>query len=211
MPVHPKFHFADETDARIARQAFGLNPEKFTIFVNSGFVGGGNIPQIFRELVRGELDVQAIFLAGKNEELRKEAEEIAKLAKFPVRVIGYSDEIEKLMQSANVMISKLGGLTTFEALACRLPIIADGTTPPMPQEAGTVDLIKRRGAGILLEKPSDIVQTIQSLLSDKNKYEAMREATSGLTIPNSTRKIVEEIAALMPALNENQTQPAKAA
>lgn len=211
MPVHPKFHFADETDARIARQAFGLNPEKFTIFVNSGFVGGGNIPQIFRELVRGELDVQAIFLAGKNEELRKEAEEIAKQAKFPVRVIGYSDEIEKLMQSANVMISKLGGLTTFEALACRLPIIADGTTPPMPQEAGTVDLIKHCGAGILLEKPSDIVQTIQSLLSDKTKYEAMREATSGLTIPNSTRKIVEEIAALMPALNENQTPTAKAA
>jgi UDP-N-acetylglucosamine:LPS N-acetylglucosamine transferase len=33
------------------------------------------------------------------------------------------------MQSANVMISKLGGLTTFEALACRLPIIADATTP----------------------------------------------------------------------------------
>src|SRR4028118_1458664 len=128
MPVHPKFHFADETDARAARAAYNLDPEKFTVFVNAGFVGGGNIPQIFRELVRGELDVQAIFRAGKNEELRKEAEEIAKSAKFPVRVIGYSDEIEKLMQSANVMISKLGGLTTFEALACRLPIIADTTT-----------------------------------------------------------------------------------
>jgi hypothetical protein len=63
-----------------------------------------------------------------------------------VKVIGYSDEIEKVMHSANVMISKLGGLTTFEALACRLPIIADATTPPMPQEAGTVksDLETRR-------------------------------------------------------------------
>ena len=85
-------------------------------------------------------------------ELRLEAEEIAKTAKFPVKVIGYSDEIEKLMQSANVMVSKLGGLTTFEALACRLPIIADATTPPMPQEAGTVNLLAKRGAGILLKK-----------------------------------------------------------
>ncbi len=93
----------------------GLILNKFTVFVNAGWIGGGNIPEIFRELVRGELDVQAIFLAGKNEELRREAEEIAKYAKFPVKVIGYSDEIEKLMQSANVMISKLGGLTTFEA------------------------------------------------------------------------------------------------
>ena len=199
MPVHPKFHFADEKDARVARQAFGLDPEKFTIFVNSGFIGGGNIPEIFRELVRGELDVQAIFLAGRNEELKKEAEAIAKNAKFPVRVIGYSEEVEKLMQSANVMISKLGGLTTFEALACRLPIIADTTTPPMPQEAGTVNLLKKRGAGVLLEKPADIVPIIQHLLADKIGYEAMREATRGLSMPNSTQNIIREIAALLPA------------
>jgi UDP-N-acetylglucosamine:LPS N-acetylglucosamine transferase len=211
MPVHPKFHFADEQAAQAARRAYNLDPEKFTIFVNAGWVGGGNIPDIFRELVSGELDVQAIFLAGKNEVLRKEAEEIAKTAKFPVRVIGYSDEIEKLMQSANVMISKLGGLTTFEALACRLPIIADTTTAPMPQEAGTVNLIKRRGAGVLLEKASDIVPIIQNLLADKNKYEAMREATAVLAMPNSTKMIVEEIAALMPIIKDNQIQIVKAA
>lgn len=198
MPVHPKFHEVDETDAQKARLAFGLNPEKFTVFVNAGWVGGGNIPQIFRELIRGELDVQAVFLAGKNEKLRLEAEEMAKAAKFPVKVIGYSDEIEKLMQSANVMISKLGGLTTFEALACRLPIIADATTPPMPQEAGTVNLIAKRGAGILLEKSTDIVPVIKNLLEDSNKYSAMKRATISLAMPNSTKMIIEEIAALLP-------------
>ncbi len=162
MPVNPKFREADEKDAQEARRIYGLDPDKFTVFVNAGWVGGGNIPQIFRELVRGELDVQAIFLAGKNEELRIEAEEIARSAKFPVKVIGYSNEIEKLMQSANVMVSKLGGLTTFEALACRLPIIADATTDPMPQEAGTVQLLEKRCAGILLHRSSDIVPTIRN-------------------------------------------------
>jgi len=205
MPVHPKFHEPNEHDAKKAREAFGLDAEKFTVFVNAGWIGGGNIPQIFREFVRGELDVQAIFLAGKNEELKREAEELAKTAKFPVKVIGYSDEIEKMMQAANVMISKLGGLTTFEALACRLPIIADATKPPMPQEAGTVNLIARRGAGILLQKTSDIVPTIQSLLNDSSKYAEMKAATVGLTIPNSTEFIIKEIAALLPP----QTQTAK--
>ncbi|MBS1792683.1 MAG: glycosyltransferase [Acidobacteria bacterium] len=202
MPVHPKFHEVDEKDAQRARRAYGLNPDKFTVFVNAGWIGGGNIPQIFRELVRGELDVQAIFLAGKNEELKREAEEIAKQAKFPVKVIGYSDEIEKLMQSANVMVSKLGGLTTFEALACRLPIIADATTPPMPQEAGTVNLIRDKGAGILLEKSTDIVPAIRALVDDTEKYAAMRAATRKLAIPNSTQKIIEEIAALLPPKKE---------
>lgn len=202
MPVHPKFHEVTEIDAQDARKAFGLSPDKFTVFVNAGWIGGGNIPQIFRELVRGELDVQAIFLAGKNEELRAEAEELALKAKFPVKVIGYSDEIEKLMQSANVMISKLGGLTTFEALACRLPIIADATTPPMPQEAGTVQMVEERGAAILLKRSADIVPTIRDLVVDRNRYDRMRAATAGLTMPNSTEQIIKEIAALIPKTAE---------
>jgi len=208
MPVHPKFHELDEADAQNARRAYGLDPEKFTVFVNAGWIGGGNVPQIFRELVRGELDVQAIFLAGKNDELRAEAEQIAKSAKFPVKVIGYSDEIEKLMQSANVMVSKLGGLTTFEALACRLPIIADATTPPMPQEAGTVRLIETKGAGVLLKKTTDIVPTIRNLVSDNTRYLQMKAATSGLAMPNSTEHIIREINALWP---HAQAEPVRAA
>lgn len=198
LPLNPKFREVDETAAQDARRAFGLDPDKFTVFVNAGWVGGGNIPKIFKELVAGELDVQAIFLAGKNEELRLEAEEIAKHAKFPVKVIGYSDDIEKLMHSANVMISKLGGLTTFEALACRLPIIADATTPPMPQEAGTVTLLAKRGAGILLNKATDIVPTIQSLVGNTRRYRELKAATAGMTMPGSRDMIVREIAALLP-------------
>jgi UDP-N-acetylglucosamine:LPS N-acetylglucosamine transferase len=65
-------------------------------------------------------------------------------------------------------------------------------------------LISKRGAGVLLKKASDIVPLIQNLVADSNKYEAMREATIGLSIPNSTRTIVEEIAALLPAHTEKQ-------
>ena len=198
MPVHPKFQFPDEEAAQAARRALGLDPQKFTVFVNAGWVGGGNIPQIFRELVRGELDMQAIFLAGRNEELRAEVESLAASAPFPIKVIGYSEQVEQLMSAANVMISKLGGLTTFEAMACRLPVIADATTPPMPQEAGAANLIVRRGAGILLERSIDIVPVVRRMMEDTKHYAAMRAATVGLAIPNSTRRIVEEIAALIP-------------
>jgi UDP-N-acetylglucosamine:LPS N-acetylglucosamine transferase len=198
MPVHPKFAYPGEEAAQAARRALGLDPEKFTVFVNAGWIGGGNIPQIFRELVHGELDVQAIFLAGKNEDLRVAAESIAVNAPFPVKVIGYSDEVEKLMSAANVMISKLGGLTTFEALACRVPIIADVITDPMPQEAGTAKLIAQRGAGVLLNRASDVVNEVRRMMEDEVHYSRMRAATANLALPNSTRYIVEEIAALIP-------------
>ena len=198
LPVHPKFAYPGEEAAQAARRALGLDPEKFTVFVNAGWIGGGNIPQIFRELVRGELDVQAIFLAGKNEDLRAAAESIALDAPFPIKVIGYSDEIEKLMSAANVMISKLGGLTTFEALACRVPIIADMITDPMPQEAGTANLIAQRGAGVMLKRSSDVVGVVRRMMEDEVLYSRMRAATVGLAVPNATRQIVEEIAALIP-------------
>jgi len=198
MPVHPKFSFPGDHAARVARTALGLDPEKFTVFLNAGWEGGGNIPHIFRELVRGQLDVQAIFLAGKNEELRAAAESMASDAPFPIKVIGYSDEIEKLMGAANVMISKLGGLTVFEALACRLPIIADVITDPMPQEAGTANMIANRGAGVLLKRSTDIVPVIRRMMEDTAHYSRLRAATIGLAIPNATRQIAEEIAALIP-------------
>jgi UDP-N-acetylglucosamine:LPS N-acetylglucosamine transferase len=198
LPVHPKFAFPGEEAAQAARRALGLDPEKFSVFVNAGWIGGGNIPQIFRELVRGELDVQAIFLAGKNEDLRAAAESIALDAPFPIKVIGYSDEIEKLMSAANVMISKLGGLTTFEALACRVPIIADMITEPMPQEAGTANLIAQRGAGVMLKRSIDVVPVVRRMMEDEVHYSRMRAATVGLAVPNATRQIVEEIAALIP-------------
>jgi UDP-N-acetylglucosamine:LPS N-acetylglucosamine transferase len=197
--VHPKFELPDERAAQAARRALGLDPEKFTVFVNAGWVGGGNIPQIFRELVHGELDVQAIFLAGKNEELRAEAESVAAVAKFPVKVIGYSDQVEQLMHAANVMVSKLGGLTTFEALSCRVPIIADATTPPMPQESGAANLLTKQGAGVLLRRTSDIVPVVRRMSEDSRYYASLRAATAGLAFPDSTRRIVEEIAALIPA------------
>lgn len=207
MPVHPKFEYPGEEAAQVARRALGLDPEKFTVFVNAGWEGGGNIPHIFRELVRGELDVQAIFLAGRNEELRATAESLASEAPFPIKVIGYSDQIEQLMGAANVMISKLGGLTTFEAFACRLPIIADVITGPMPQEAGAANLIVRRGAGVLLQRATDIVPVIRRMVEDTAHYSAMRAATVGLAIPNATRYIVEEIAALIPAPGQVSDEP----
>jgi len=198
MPVHPKFSFPGDQAARVARTALGLDADKFTVFVNAGWEGGGNIPEIFRELVRGELDVQAIFLAGKNEALRSEAELVAAEARFPVKVIGYSDEVEQLMKAANVMVSKLGGLSTFEALSCRLPIIADGTTQPMPQEASTVNLIVKSGAAVLLQQASDIVPVVHRMIEDSKHYAAMRAATISVALPNATRRIVEEITALIP-------------
>ena len=60
-------------------------------------------------------------------------------------------------------------------------------------------MIAKRGAGILLERASDIVPVIRRMVEDTAHYSAMRAATVGLAIPNATKYIVEEIVALIPA------------
>jgi UDP-N-acetylglucosamine:LPS N-acetylglucosamine transferase len=61
-----------------------------------------------------------------------------------------------------------------------------------------VRLIERKGAGILLRDPSDIVATVKSLSTDHVRYSQMRAATVGLAMPNSTEQIIREITALIP-------------
>jgi processive 1,2-diacylglycerol beta-glucosyltransferase len=196
IPIHSKFQSQSDDQKVTAREELGLDPEKFTMFINAGWAGGGNIPRIFEQMVeQGEqlINAQAVFLAGRNETLRKKAQALAKRAVFPTKVLGYTNAMEKLMGAADVMVSKLGGLTTFEALASRLPIIADTTTPPMPQESQTARLLSRHRAGILLEHTKDIVPIVRRLLNDPAEHAAMKLAAAKIAIPDATQRIVKEL------------------
>lgn len=199
MPIHPKFQEVNNLDPKVLRKELGLDPEKFTVFVNAGWIGGGNIPRIYRSLVAADLDLQVVFLTGKNERLADEARALARQARFPIKVLGFSNHMERLMRASDVMVSKLGGLTTFEALATRLPIIADAVTPPMPQEAGTGVLLEEHNAGLMLRRAEDIVPTLRHLLDTPSRLKAMREAAAALGVPDATQRIVNELSALVPA------------
>jgi len=97
MPVHPKFSFPAIRRPSSRAPRWVWMPTSLPCSSTPVGKAAVNIPNIFRELVRGELDMQAIFLAGKNEALKSEAETLAAEAKFPIKVIGYSDEVEKLL------------------------------------------------------------------------------------------------------------------
>ncbi|MBX2861485.1 MAG: glycosyltransferase [Vampirovibrio sp.] len=192
MPVHSKFKPVSEAEKMALRDTMGLSPDQFTVFMNAGWIGGGNIPKIFEEMTQAHLDMQVVFLAGNNETLIQNAHELAQSAKFPVKVMGYSNEIENIMNASDVMVSKLGGLTTFEAMACRLPVIADTITPPMPQEAQTVDFIQQTGAGLTLDNPRKIVSVVQSLMGS-DQLTRMRHAATQYGQHGAADRIAQQI------------------
>lgn len=197
MPVHSKFQPVSNEEKRLYKASLGLDPDKFTIFVNSGWIGGGNIPQIYESLLRdgstAGLDIQTIFLAGQNEALLAKAQHMAASAQFPVKVLGYTNEIDLLMKASDVMLSKLGGLTTFEALSCRLPIIADTVTMPMPQELQTAAFLENTGAGLMLKRPGQIVSVVKSLIDNPAQYMALQEAAGLHGRPGASDQIARDV------------------
>jgi UDP-N-acetylglucosamine:LPS N-acetylglucosamine transferase len=193
MPIDARFHPVSLEEQRALRDTMGLDAETFTLFVNSGWVGGGNIPGIMQELVQADLPIQVVYLAGRNEKLLSEGYQLAEVAPFPVHVRGYSQDMPQLMNVSDVMVSKLGGLTTFEALASHLPIIADVTTPPMPQEEKTAIFLQKVGAGVLLERAEDIVQTVQRFHHDPASLEAMKQAAREQGMSGAADRIAQGV------------------
>ncbi|MBY0404826.1 MAG: hypothetical protein K2X66_13075, partial [Cyanobacteria bacterium] len=193
MPVHRRFQPVSIPEQLALKEELGLHPDKFTVFLNAGWIGGGNIPQIYEALAKSNLNIQAIFLTGHNEKLFQEGTQLAESASFPIKVIGYTDSIHLTMNASDVMVSKLGGLTTFEALATQLPIIADVITRPMPQEEQTGLFVEKTGTGILLDRPDKIISVIQSLLDSPERFDAMRQAAGIHGKPGAIDEIAENI------------------
>jgi UDP-N-acetylglucosamine:LPS N-acetylglucosamine transferase len=85
-------------------------------------------------------------------------------------------------------------MTTFEALACGLPVIADVTTPPMPQEAGTATLLREHGAAVLLDRAQNVGGEIRRMIEDPAYHAGLRSAAAGMTIPGAARQIMGHVA-----------------
>lgn len=193
MPVRPEFRPVERETAAELRGQLGLDKDRFTVLLNSGWAGGGNIPKIFRSLLESDLDIQAIFVAGRDRSLKENVERLSRTAKFPVHVLGFAERMDQIMSAAHVMVSKLGGLTTFEALACRVPIIADAVTRPMPQEERTIHLIESRHVGLLLHQVTDAVPLIKKLLDSPADRLRLQSAAAKLAVEGSLQRIISEV------------------
>lgn len=197
MPVHSKFQPVSQEVKHYLRRSYDMEPETFTLFMNAGWAGGGNTLKIFEYLTKCPLDIQVVFLTGKNEGLADRVRDLSYRATFPVKIMGYSDNIQHLMNMSDVMVSKLGGLTTFEAMACQLPIIGDAVTEPMPQEYQTANFIEKTGTGILLRQPQEIMSVVQSLVNSPERLNAMQEAASLHAKPGASDRIAREVLELI--------------
>lgn len=118
-------------------------------------------------------DVKTTVITAKNERLYK------KLAgRFEqIEVLGYCEEMASRMEQADLLLTKSGGITTFEAICSKTPLMI--FKPFLEQEISNAQLIRQKGIGIVLDQgpqqAEEAICEIERLLRDFRTQLKMRE------------------------------------
>ena len=175
-------------------QEFNLSKEKFTVL----FFGGGEFglgktrtSQIFEDFVRETKisNIQIIAISGKNPKMKDSFEEIVtnNKAKENVVILEFTNKVPELMSISNIVVTKPGGLTTSESLASHLPMVVINPIPGPEEE--NAEFLESKGIAVWIKKNDNSEKIIESLLSNKEQLQKMKENTKILAKPNSTDDI----------------------
>lgn len=198
IPIQPDL---DKRDPAACRQALGIPEDERVVLVLSGGIGVGRIEQVVAELARRRLAASVWVSAGNDAGRRRRLEALASSLPLPVHAFGFVDNIEDYLGSADVLVSKPGGLTVSEALARRLPAVL---IDPIPgQEEANAKFLVSRGAAIRADNAAEAASAVERLLSDPALRSGLHRQMESLARPNSARDAAERLFQDGPALMRN--------
>ncbi|MDI6601483.1 MAG: glycosyltransferase [Thermoanaerobacteraceae bacterium] len=148
------------------------------------------------------LDADITVVTGRNESARRRLE--AEYANSPnIKVMGFVEDVSKLMASADILISKAGGLTTSEAMAAGLPMVIPNVLPG--QEEGNAEYIEKNGAGIITNFDK-LKSDIYDIINDKNRLRQMRVNALSIGRKDSALNAADMILSLMDSRGDSIEQ-----
>ncbi len=194
IPVRPGFDA--ELGVSAARQRCGLDAGRPVVLLLCGGFGVGPIGELLHELRHMPTDAQVVVIAGRNEVLRARLAEQAQAGPPRVRVAGFTDKMHEWMQAADVVVTKPGGLTVAEALACGLPLVIVNPIPG--QETRNSDYLLEHGAAIKVNNPRLLGYRVGKLLADTARLRGLQHAARAIARPHAARDIVADALRLLP-------------
>ena len=166
IPVRPEF--LTRTPKAEARLAFGLTAAHIFL-VMGGSMGYGKIGELASALTAAVPDSQAVVLCGSNEKLFREMNSVKN--SLPLR---YTDRVCALMDTADVILTKPGGLSSTEAIAKRIPTVL---THPIPGcEQRNAEFLSALGAAAFADGTQSAVCAAHRLALDEYAARKMKRA-----------------------------------
>lgn len=165
MPVGEKFATPPAPEGRrLARERLGLAAERRTLLINAGSSGRRTGLHVLDSLIAcADLaeTVQVLFAAGSSSSLAREASR--RSAPFPLRVLGWRDDVDALLDASDAVFTKPGGLTVAEALGKGVPLLLDAVGGVFPQERGGASWVDRERLGWIVRRAGDVPALLRSV------------------------------------------------
>lgn len=186
IPIFDKFSEPFSKEEICKRE--GLDPEKPTVLLMAGSFGVNDVLDFYEQLAKKSNDIQFIIITGRNIKLFSQLEKLIDDLGTDdnTKLLYFVKNVEDYMHISDLIVTKPGGLTVTESLACGLPMAIYSAFPG--QELDNADFLVKEKAAVLLDKKDGADQIIE-LLNSPEKLAEMKENCKLLSIPNSAENI----------------------
>lgn len=151
--------------------------DRKVILMMAGSFGVKNIFKIYEDIIDIDYDFDLIIITGKNKKLYEKFQEKINENNKNIKLIYFTKEIVKYMKCADMIVTKPGGLTITEALACNIPLVIFDAIPGQEEENADF-LVKNNMAVRLNSDDKSIKDTIEYLLKNDEELIKMKKSCS---------------------------------
>ncbi|MFZ5987639.1 MAG: MGDG synthase family glycosyltransferase [Bacillota bacterium] len=163
--------------------------------IMSGGEGSGNMSRIAKILLKN-FNCNVKIVAGRNKILKRRLER-SLYERFGgrVEVYGFTENIQDLMLSSDIAVTRGSPNVMMEAVACNVPLIITGNLPG--QEEGNPGFLLKHNLGIVCKEPEKLKHIIIELLQNNAyKLNKIKESQRNFRNPNAAKEIVDFILSL---------------
>ena len=186
LPVRAEFE--QPADPTSARRALGLDLERPVVLAMAGAFGWtGDLPAATGVLRDLPVPLQALIVAGHDGALRARLKESVRGAGRRIRVLGYTDEMRQLMAAADLLVTKAGGVSLAEAIACDLPVVCFGSLPG--HERRNERFIVEAGAALRARSAVELGAVVRRTLTEPGLLTDLAKRMREIRRPGAARVI----------------------
>lgn len=182
IPIDPEFS-KPQPPKSVLRRMLGLEPDRFTILLMGGGIGLGPIEECMVHFRRMLPAHQLVVVTGKNRSLYERLRQQFG-GDSSIHLHGFVESMVHFMHAADIIVTKPGGLTSSEALACGLPIFI---CRPIPgQEERNSRFLMRKRVALRQDEPAEMARQIRALMENRERLREMSRRARELGRPDSS-------------------------
>jgi processive 1,2-diacylglycerol beta-glucosyltransferase len=166
-------------------------PERPTVLLLSGGFGVGPLLAMLDSFSGPDCGLSLIVVAGRNAQLEQACKERAAKRFVPISVHGFVNNIHELMDAADLVVTKPGGLSTNEILAKGKPMVLIAPIPG--QEQRNCDYLLEEGAAVRLHDVRDAAWHFQRWLGNSALMAKMHLNAQRIAQPHSASLVAQHL------------------